>query len=507
MYIKYELYNASIWDDDITSSDMGGYHSVQSIAVRDFGPISQAEVELKPLTVLIGPNGTGKSYLALAIYALSRAIGVSYPQYNLRRSPALPRLWLRARANTIANFEEEVGELRKLMPEWESLSADRVEEISKYPPSIREWIRRQSDTWPSILTDEVRYELNRCFGSNLNRLRRASLDTEINELIITLRNESSGLQWQMRSEKDKLTTDGWETDLSRASLEIDLSFLPHSEIHSDRPYFLADILLSQYSKFLVDSYSTTSHYLPATRSGILLGHKTLASLIVDRASTAWIEPMEIERLPGVVTDLIRALLTFQRGEQEYPEVSEVIEFLESKVAGGTIDLENQPEYPDIIYENPAGEFLLHQVSSMVSEIAPLVLFLKYLVRPGHRLILEEPESHLDPTNQRHLARVIAMLVKAGVQVLVTTHSDIFLSQINNLMQAAQHQSKGIQKTEYASTELLDPSQVAAYVFRPTVNGTQVDPLRLDPDYGIPTESFDEVHRALYDEAIMFEHLE
>ena len=43
------------------------------IAVRDFGPIAHAEVELKPPTVLIGANNTGKSYLALAIYSLSRA--------------------------------------------------------------------------------------------------------------------------------------------------------------------------------------------------------------------------------------------------------------------------------------------------------------------------------------------------------------------------------------------------------------------------------------------------
>ena len=45
-----------------------------SIAVKDFGPISHAEVDIAPLTVLIGSNNSGKSYLALAIYSLSRAI-------------------------------------------------------------------------------------------------------------------------------------------------------------------------------------------------------------------------------------------------------------------------------------------------------------------------------------------------------------------------------------------------------------------------------------------------
>ena len=64
---------------------------------------------------------------------------------------------------------------------------------------------------------------------------------------------------------------------------------------------------------------------------------------------------------------------------------------------------------------------------MVSELAPLILFLKYLVRPGDLLILEEPESHLHPAAQRRLARGIVRLVNAGVKVLITTHSETFVS--------------------------------------------------------------------------------
>ena len=38
--------------------------------VTDFGPTSRAKVDLRPLTVLVGPSNTGKSYLAILIYAL-----------------------------------------------------------------------------------------------------------------------------------------------------------------------------------------------------------------------------------------------------------------------------------------------------------------------------------------------------------------------------------------------------------------------------------------------------
>ena len=274
----------------------------------------------------------------------------------------------------------------------------------------------------------------------------------------------------------------------------------------DAPSFLkAGFLLSEYSNFLLAGYSSPSHYLPAGRTGILQGHKTLAGLIVDRASSAWIEPLEVERLPGVIMDLIRALILLEHNDPSSRKITKIVEFLEASVVDGTVDLERQLAYPAISYTNEAGEFQLHQVSSMVSEITPLVLFLKHLVQPGHFFILEEPESHLDPANQRRLARAIAMMVNAGVRVLVTIHSDLVLTQINNLMQASQLPSRRRLSMGYKAAEVLSPSDVAAYVFEPDRDGTEVLPLPIDSDQGISTESFDKVHRALYDEAIQMEH--
>ena len=135
----------------------------------------------------------------------------------------------------------------------------------------------------------------------------------------------------------------------------------------------------------------------------------------------------------------------------------------------------------------------------------MVLYLKYLVRTGHLFILEEPESHLDPANQRLLARAIAMLVNAGVRVLVTTHSDIMLSQMNNLMQVSSFESRRRLRMGYKAAEVLRPSDVSAYVFQPNAGGTQVCGLPVHSEEGISTESFDSVHQALYDESIKMEH--
>ena len=42
------------------------------LSVSNFGPIAKAEVDLRPLTVFVGPSNTGKSYLAILIYVLHR---------------------------------------------------------------------------------------------------------------------------------------------------------------------------------------------------------------------------------------------------------------------------------------------------------------------------------------------------------------------------------------------------------------------------------------------------
>ncbi len=51
------------------------------IEVKNFGPISFGEITLKPLTLFIGPNNSGKSYAAMLIHSIFE----SYIPIFLRR--------------------------------------------------------------------------------------------------------------------------------------------------------------------------------------------------------------------------------------------------------------------------------------------------------------------------------------------------------------------------------------------------------------------------------------
>ncbi len=57
------------------------------VEVKNFGPIAEAKFDLRPLTLFIGPSNSGKSYLAVLIYALHRALNKDYERaHEVRRT-------------------------------------------------------------------------------------------------------------------------------------------------------------------------------------------------------------------------------------------------------------------------------------------------------------------------------------------------------------------------------------------------------------------------------------
>ena len=248
--------------------------------------------------------------------------------------------------------------------------------------------------------------------------------------------------------------------------------------------------------------------MPAARSGIVQGQKILAASIIRQSALLGSARVNIPALPGVTTEFLSDMISLDRSMgslNRNVELHHAISFIETKVLQGEIDLDESAglPYPEVAYRTKTGDFTLEHTSSMVSELAPLVLFLKYLVRPGHLLILEEPESHLHPAAQRQLARGIVRLVNAGVRVLITTHSDTFVSQINNLLALRQASPELIAERGFEPEDFLAQDQVGAYLFRHSqeLGGSEVVPLEIDPDTGIDEDEFAQVFEAIYDESI------
>jgi energy-coupling factor transporter ATP-binding protein EcfA2 len=76
---------------------------------------------------------------------------------------------------------------------------------------------------------------------------------------------------------------------------------------------------------------------------------------------------------------------------------------------------------------------LYLASSSARCIVDIYFYLKHLAKEGDILIIDEPESHLTLKNQRLMAKLLASLVNLKIKVFITTHSDFLVKELNNLI--------------------------------------------------------------------------
>ena len=109
---------------------------------------------------------------------------------------------------------------------------------------------------------------------------------------------------------------------------------------------------------------------------------------------------------------------------------------------------------------------LYLASSSARGLSDLYFFLRHVAEKHHLLIIDEPESHLDTTNQILLARLLVHFIKTGIRVLVTTHSDYLLKEINNLIMLCNDfadKDEVAKSLGYSDNDFLYPHHVRAYV--------------------------------------------
>ena len=133
---------------------------------------------------------------------------------------------------------------------------------------------------------------------------------------------------------------------------------------------------------------------------------------------------------------------------------------------------------------------------MVTGLAPLVLFLRGIVKRGDTLIIEEPESHLHPGAQTQVAITLAQLVRAGVRVIITTHSEWILEQISNLVRIGELKKKGENQSEL--DYWLTADEVGTWWFH---SEKSVEEIKFDPINGFEPVDYGEVAEGLYNHSV------
>ena len=481
------------------------------IGVRDFGPIADALVELRPLTVFVGPSNTGKTYMSILVYALHKSLRgfprlpVSHPSVNV------PYDLIGSDKPGHASPSEDT-------PTVESELYDLLKKIGRAAVTYSDLPQAVRDNVQAVLRDperlgqDVELELKRCLDSRSTSdfIRAPGTD---HELGITLRVGEEGRDlWSFRMNMSEggttVTGDIEDVELIRWAGASD-------DTKRDRLRRLLAMPRLMWGTSLLELAADGPgdqgriHYFPAARSGIMQSHRVIASSLISRAAQGGLEPFpELPTFSGVMADFMQKLILYDYGESGARDdvMIDLARTLETESLEGWIGSRKSPGgYPEFLYR-PVGteeNIRLTRASSMVSELAPIVLFLKGVIKIGDTLIIEEPEAHLHPAAQTQMAVTLGRLVRAGIRVLVTTHSDWLLKEIGNLMrEGALVEQTGDRGRDSTLPSTLHPDEVGIWLFRQdgAGRGSTVQEIPFDRSEGVEPSEYDDVADELYNRA-------
>lgn len=474
------------------------------ISAENFGPIVNGSIDLRPLTVLVGPSNTGKTYFATLIYALHKIL----PDFSL-----LPVMY-----QHLYRFVQDLGNSKTATAvayPWEAALQDVVEKLetkgrrfmfTDLPEPVRE-------RWQTVLKDhellgeDLKSELQRCFGLQfVSELVRLSTNSNSAQLSLNVSEECQSLwNFDMKVSASGITTDGGQ--IQDMELFPDGGAVPNRWGYRKFRELTKKTVEEFFDEFL---YSATwndrrgeSHYLPAARSGIMLSHRLISSSLLTNAPRAGLDPFpEIPTFSGAVADFLKQLILYEEERTADDLMKDLADVLERDVLDGQIRVKGAPAggYPDFVYQprKTKETIRLARASSMVTELAPIVLFLRGVIARGDMLIIDEPEAHLHPEMQVELVRILAAAVRSGVRIIMTTHSEWVLEELANLVQASEL-TKTQRKEINGSDIALNPGDVGAWLFQPKKRpkGSVVKEIPLNRESGTFAAGYDKVAADVY----------
>lgn len=137
---------------------------------------------------------------------------------------------------------------------------------------------------------------------------------------------------------------------------------------------------------------------------------------------------------------------------------------------------------------------IHMASSIVKTMSSLVIYLKHIARRGDLLIIDEPEMNFHPDVQIALTRIFATLSKTGLRLIVSTHSDYMVREVNNLIMAGTlypRDAQIVNKLGYDQSMLLTKDDVTVKYFHYGKSKRLLDVVDIKvEDDGFAVESID-----------------
>lgn len=260
---------------------------------------------------------------------------------------------------------------------------------------------------------------------------------------------------------------------------------------------------------MVNLLQKGSLFMPASRSGLMMlyreyfANKTDDNILVQ-TNTQRTENVGTTNLTTPVYRFLRFLQTYTEDERIKKKFEKELEFYDNNIIEGHINAKTQQ---GLAYNANSGEAVpMYLASAMVNEVAPI-----YLATTStsfyDRFIIDEIEASLHPEKQMELVRFLNRLYNKGKSFVISTHSDTFVSQINNLSILAEYVGKtkdteAVSKFGIEMEDMVSQKDLFVYEFIKKNNGkSEVKERKFNEKLGYQFDLFTNTALKLYDEAV------
>ena len=356
---------------------------MKKIKIKNLGPIKNFEMDIKRFNILIGPQASGKSTIAKALFVVNSV------QKELIKY-----------IKNISNEDEKRHLLRNFNKSLKWLFINTFGSIEN------------KDNF------EIIYELNDkdCIMFYFKNGRiMIHFSDNLKDEIESIKNEISLLM----------------------SVEKKLFLNPLDENLLSRKSYIYGLIDKKINNIFQNELSFD--YIPAGRNLLTILAEQLGN--IDISSLDLITKTFIKKIISLknlfyqdLDSIIESHKKFSSQKIDFVRVNLAKEII-YKVLKGTYKIDNGQEF---IYLNDGNSIKINFASSGQQEALWILNLIFYSILYNLKLftVIEEPEAHLYPVAQKEIVELIALFGnKNNNQVLITTHSPYILSAFNNLIYA------------------------------------------------------------------------
>ncbi|MEI7381631.1 AAA family ATPase [Pectobacterium versatile] len=429
------------------------------IEFENIGFIRKGKIETNNITIIFGPNNVGKTYLSYSTYAaISRYNASLKIKIKVPNSVSVDLVTQGKASYDISDvFTEDL--IKSVNDEVSSSLPAFFKDLSGMFAKSKIYVI-DSSIQNRVLAAEVNVSISVSENIVIN-IQKKRNNACIDFSVVSAKNENKG--------KNPIGALKEKEALNYLNLLFNHFFINEIlDSSANEPFIITSERtgISLFQKEIDDNRSNLVDSYMTSRIS-----KTVLSLddIMRQKVATFSEP--INHNVNIIRDFtnirkFKQLTDFnkmKRSNRKDRVRNDIISTLES-LTGGQYEPRNNEAIFTVNCKNGESVSMPLSLSSASNKALFLLdIYVRHYMSSNSYLIIDEPELNLHPQNQIKMAELLVRMSNYGVKIIITTHSDYIVKEINNRIMASQVKNKDLLASfNYTAVDLVGKSDVNAF---------------------------------------------